>query len=155
LDEKEAWMLMQIKEKKIGGDLTVNCPERKDEYMTAHPKKLHVKSKVEPFENTFKMTINVLVEMDIVESMCGTNYAKEKNYKLMEKEIADEMNDRAAKLVEKVQKEYGVDLFGMGNKVRAKYLRQFEKSKWDQEFPKTKINIQYAVKVRRVGMKMQ
>lgn len=161
LEEDLSWVLMQVKNKQIGGDVTITCPQNASRgggvgsYLTAHPKKVHVKSTVAPYQNTFKMTVDVMVEDDIVESMCNADFSKEESYRLVEKALAAEMNSRARKMVEKVQGEYGVDVFGMGNKVRAKYMKQFEQVDWKKEFPKTKIEVSYTVEVRRVGMKMQ
>lgn len=161
LEEDLSWVLMQVKNKQIGGDVTISCPQNASQgggvgsYLTAHPKKVHVKTTVAPYQNTFKMTVDVMVEDDIVESMCNADFSKEESYRLVEKALAAEMNSRAQKMVEKVQGEYGVDVFGMGNKVRANYMKQFEQLDWKKEFPKTKIEVRYTVEVRRVGMKMQ
>jgi len=161
LEENHSWVLMQIKNKQIGGDVTISCPQNTPRtggvrsYLTAHPKKIHVKTKIETYQNTFKMTVDVKVEEDIIESMCNADFSKEESYRLIEKALATEMNSRAKQMVEKVQGEFGVDVFGMGNKVRAKYMKQFEQLDWQKEYPKTKIEIRYTVEVRRVGMKMQ
>ncbi|TCP52832.1 spore germination protein KC [Tumebacillus sp. BK434] len=162
LNDEESWVLLNIKDKAIGGDITIPCPyaqngadgsERK--YITVHPKKVHVKNKIEPVQDTFRMNVSIMLELDVVESMCDLDYRKKEVVKLIESAISEELNKRARKLVALCQKEYRVDVFGMGNKVRAKYPREFESKNWSDEFPKTQINIDYEVEVRRVGMKMR
>jgi spore germination protein KC len=160
IDENEAWVLTQVRDKQIGGDVTVACPSSRsangtNQYVTAHPKKIHVKSDVEPYGKTFRLKVNLLIEVDIVESMCGYNFKEETTFKIIQKALSDEMNKRAEKLVDDVQNKFKSDIFGMGNKIRAKYLTDFESMNWDAEFPNAKIDIQYSVKIRRVGMKME
>jgi spore germination protein KC len=162
IDEKEAWVLMQVRDKQIGGDLTIACPTSAKmtgsgtkDYVTAHPKKIHVESKIEPYGNTFRMAVEILVETDIVESMCGINFKKEDAFRNIQQALANELNKRAEKLVFDAQNKFVADIFGMGNKVRAKYLNEFESMDWEKEFPNTKIDIHYSVKIRRVGMKME
>jgi spore germination protein KC len=161
LDEQKTWTLLQIRDKAIGGDITIPCPSTKNrktghrKYITAHPKKVHTKTTVEPWKNTFRMKVSILLELDVVESMCDLNYQEKSTVRMIESAISAEMNRRAKYLVEDVQHKYKVDVFGMGNKVRAKYIKQFEKLNWDEEFPKTKIEVDYKVEIRRAGMKMR
>jgi spore germination protein KC len=160
ISEEQAWVLLQIRDKEIGGNVTIPCPGSPSKkggsrYITVHPKKVHVKSSIEPYGKTFRLTYHVLVEDDVIESMCKLDYTKESNYKTVEKALAAEMNKRAVKLIEVAQQTYKTDIFGMGNKIRAKYLDAFESMDWNKQFPNAKLEIQYEVMVRRVGMKLQ
>ncbi|MGZ6530006.1 MAG: Ger(x)C family spore germination protein, partial [Tumebacillaceae bacterium] len=160
ISEQESWVLLQVRDRKIGGNVTIPCPgspspKGGSRYITVHPKKVHVKETIEPYGKTFRLRFNVLVEDDVIESMCNLDYTKEDNYKTVEKALAEEMNKRAVTLIDNVQKKFRTDIFGMGNKLRAKYLDAFESMDWNKEFPNAKIEIQYEVRVRRVGMKLQ
>nr|WP_283809183.1 Ger(x)C family spore germination protein [Tumebacillus amylolyticus] len=160
IEEKEAWILLQSKDEKIGGNITVPCPKKSNgstwtEYTTAHPKKIHVNTQVEPYGKSYKMSQQIQVEVDIIESNCEMNFKNDESFTEIEKALSAELNARAAKLIADTQGKYGVDVFGLGNKVRARYHEQFKKINWLDEFPKAKIEIHYDVKIRRVGMKME
>ncbi|WP_157721970.1 Ger(x)C family spore germination protein [Tumebacillus avium] len=162
IEEEQSWALLHMRDKAIGGDITIPCPAAKQtgsnserKYITAHPKKVHSKSTVAPHQGTFRMDVKITAELDIVESMCDLDYRKKQVVQQIESAISTELEKRAQKLVELCQKEYKVDVFGMGNKVRAKYPHEFERLKWYDEFPQTQINVNYDVEIRRVGMKMR
>ncbi|MFD2170918.1 Ger(x)C family spore germination protein [Tumebacillus lipolyticus] len=159
LDEKDAWVLMQIRDGAIGGEISIPCPEKQNlesgtrKYITAHPKKVHTKSTVEPWGGSFRMSVQVLLELDLIESMCHLDYREKETIQKIEKAFSAELNRRAKKLVDKCIHTYGVDVFGMGNKVRAKYIERFDPANWNKDFTHMSIDVVYQVEIRRVGMK--
>ncbi len=159
LDEKDAWVLMQIRDGAIGGEISIPCPEKQNlesgtrKYITAHPKKVHTKSTVEPWQGSFRMSVQVLLELDLIESMCHLDYREKETIQKIEKAFSAELNRRAKKLVDKCIHTYGVDVFGMGNKVRAKYIERFDPANWNKDFTHMSIDVVYQVEIRRVGMK--
>ena len=84
--------------------------------------------------------------------MCEMDFYKRDTYVKIQEALQNELKARAAKLIEDCQQKFKVDVFGMGNEVRAKYLDRFEQMNWLEEFSKAKI---YEVKIRRSGMKLQ
>lgn len=162
LAEKETDVLLQVRDEQIGADITVPCPtsvqahgQGVKKFVTAHPKKIHSKTNIDKKGDSFRMHSEVLIEVDIAESNCELDYTVEKTNRVIERAIRDEMNRRAAKLIEDVQKKFKSDVFGMGEKVRSKYYAEYQKIKWNEVFPTTTIEINYSVKIRRVGMKMK
>lgn len=159
IDENETWVLLQMRERRVGGNITITCPESKgkgeEKYITAHPKKVHVKKKIVPMGESFRMRLNLQVEVDVDESMCEMDFSKRDTYVKIQEALQNELKARAAKLIEDCQQKFKVDVFGMGNEVRAKYLDRFEQMNWLEEFSKAKIEVNYEVKIRRSGMKLQ
>ncbi|KEO82525.1 Ger(x)C family spore germination protein [Tumebacillus flagellatus] len=160
LNEQESWVLMNLREEQTGGNITIVSPiipkkKNHTDYITVHPKKVHTKTRVTPDGDTFRMTAQVELEVDVIESMGALNFTDEVTFRSVEKALTDEMNKRAKHLVEKVQKQYKVDVFSLGDKVRARCYDRFEQiPNWSEVFPKTKIDVKYSVLIRRVGMKM-
>jgi spore germination protein KC len=161
LDQNATWVLMQVKNQHVGGDITIACPQTRSglnsemvRNITAHPKKIHANTKVDRWKDTFRMRTDVLLEVDIVESECNLDFTKESTHRQIERALQEEMDRRAEKLIEDVQHKYRADVFGMGKRVRAKFFDDFERLNWDEVFPKTKIEIKYSVRIRRIGMKM-
>lgn len=159
IDENETWVLLQMRERQVGGDITITCPDSKgkgeENYITVHPKKVHVKKKIVPMGESFRMRLNLLVEVDVDESMCEKDFSKRDTYVKVQEALQSELKARAAKLIEDCQQKFKVDVIGMGIEARAKYLDRFEQMNWLEEFPKAKIEVNYKVKIRRSGMKLQ
>jgi Ger(x)C family germination protein len=161
LTDDESWMLMNIKQEQVGGTITIPCPIQTSSpdgmrcFITVRPKKVNTKTNVMPDGDTYRMVSKVQMEVDVTETMCQVDYTDEKTFRIIERALTEEMNNRAKALIADVRDKYRVDVFGMGEKVRAHYLDQFEQLKsWGDEFPHTKIEIRYSVLIRRVGMKM-
>ncbi|PWK11483.1 Ger(x)C family spore germination protein [Tumebacillus permanentifrigoris] len=161
LSENQSWVLMNIKQDQVGGTITIPSPIPTPQagashcYITVRPKKVHTKTKVMPDGDTFRMQSKVKMEVDVTETMCDIDYTDEKSFRIIESALTKEMNNRAKELIADVQGKYKVDVFGLGDKVRGHYLDRYEAlNSWEDEFPKTKLEINYEVLIRRVGMKM-
>nr|WP_084372464.1 Ger(x)C family spore germination C-terminal domain-containing protein [Halalkalibacter krulwichiae] len=54
-----------------------------------------------------------------------------------------------------VQEQFGVDIFGFGEKMSKQHYKQFKKhiTDWNEEFKKAKITVGATVYIRRDGMR--
>ncbi|GHI01316.1 Ger(x)C family spore germination protein [Neobacillus kokaensis] len=88
------------------------------------------------------------------ESNSGLDFEYSENLKLLNKKFEKVAEKQVQRTIEKVQKEYGQDIFGFGEAIHRKHPIRWKtlKDNWDQTFPKTKISVTAQIKIKRIGM---
>ncbi len=103
--------------------------------------------------NKLSFTVTLVGEGTLSESNSGLNMRNTKNLKFLETEFEKEVKKQVKQTITKVQKEYGIDIFGFGEVIHRKNPIQWKalKTNWDQTFSETNINIRAKVKIKRIG----
>ncbi|MDH4617675.1 Ger(x)C family spore germination protein [Brevibacillus sp. AY1] len=161
LNPNHTWSLLQIRDKKRGGDVVVKLPGTEDDYVTFRPHFVDTNLEMRLHgarEDGIEAIYHCEVQGDIVE-ITKQGFHKgspEKFIKDMEALIKREMEERANQMIEKVQKQYNSDIFKLGLKLRGHHYRDYWiKHDWNQDFKNFPIRVEYTIKLRRLGMEMQ
>lgn len=67
----------------------------------------------------------------------------------LNEQVSAEVERQVSELVSRVQREFGVDIFGFA---KHSGRLKFEDGKWDQLFPRAKVNVRADVRLRRFGL---
>lgn len=161
LNPVHTWSLLQIRDKKRGGDVVVKLPDTEDDYVTFRPRFVDSNLEMKPLhrrEEGLEAIYHCEIQGDIVE-LTKQGYRKgspEKFIKEMEALIKKEMEERADQMIVKVQKQYNSDIFKLGLKLRGHHYRDYWiKHDWIRDFKNFPIRVEYTIKLRRLGMEMQ
>ncbi|MDZ4533974.1 Ger(x)C family spore germination protein [Bacillus cereus] len=110
-----------------------------------------IRSTIQPKVEHGNISFNVNIESEgkITEywNPFKKNTFNNENIKKIEKKAEKEVQHLVRSTINKMQKEYQVDVTGFGNQLRIKYPKVWEKVKedWDQKF--SEVTIKYAVKI--------
>jgi spore germination protein KC len=116
-----------------------------------------IRSIIEPnFGKNKKLsfTVTLVGEGALTESNSGLNMENTNNLKFLEKEFEKEVQKHIQQTITKVQKEYGIDIFGFGEVIHRKNPIRWKalKTNWDQTFSETNITVRAKIKIKRIGM---
>ncbi len=107
-------------------------------------------------EGNIYLDINIKVEGDIEGNIFGPigTVMDDKFIKKVEKELEKKIIGECSGVMDKMQHQFGVDLWGLDD-----YMHKFHhdlweqiKDRWDQVYPEIKVNIIPDVSVRRIGI---
>jgi spore germination protein KC len=156
LTPREVTTLLHIRDKKKGGTLNINCPEGGENKGIAYrPKTIKTKKTYEKMGGKMAAHIQVRLEGDILESQCQLDLSQPKNSMKVQQAFNRELEKRADKLIQHVQKDLGQDVFGFGTDVRAHHPEWWDSEKWKSDFSKMEIDVHYDVLIRRMGMELK
>ena len=157
----ETWSVMQLRNKHRGGLEVVPIQVKENEFIVFRPSFIDTNITIEPNRNApgeseFSATYHCEVEGELVESTGGRRLLTEnREIEELQQIIKKEMDKRANKLIEKLQKKYNSDILKLGLRLRAQYYHEYWKHHdWDEEFKDFPIRVVYTVKLRRLGMEM-
>lgn len=100
------------------------------------------------------MVMHAKADTDLFESTIPLDPEDEAVVRVMEKRLSEEVSDRIARALGKLQSHYGVDAAGFGGAVRRTLPMQWEKTlkyKWDDLFPEVAVTVNVDIRVRRPG----
>lgn len=110
------------------------------------------KTSVEPIYENGKLTMNIHTKtvVNINELETQIDFTSEKGRGLIKKEAEALIENKIKKIIYKVQKEYGSDIFGFGNMVEREYpkLWRENKEKWDEIFKDLDIQVKSEIEIR-------
>jgi spore germination protein KC len=156
LNDIQSGVLLQVREKMPGGDVVIPLPGKKDEFFTFRPHFVKSKLKVSEQGSQHEAVYHVTLQGDIIETTVPANYKKEEYIEKLQELVRGEMEKRAAKLLQQLQKELKTDVLKLGMALRAHhYWEYWVKHDWEKDFPTFKIKILYTIKIRRLGMEMK
>ena len=116
------------------------------------------KTKVTPIIKDWELSFDVYVKVKgkYAEQVGVTSGGRvDKEYiKECEKEFARTIERRCRITIEKMQKEYNVDVFQLSRKVRTQKPAYWEevKDQWDEIFPNLDINVRADVTIQLIGV---
>ncbi|WP_348635139.1 Ger(x)C family spore germination C-terminal domain-containing protein [Paenibacillus sp. PvP091] len=97
----------------------------------------------------------MLLEGDLLGKTFDTNFSDPKEIEQLEQDAESYLEKETKAMLWKLQKEYKVDILGIGRKVKAFHPQMWRKLDWKTDFPKADIKVTYDVKLRRTGMEME
>ncbi|GMK38066.1 germination protein GerKC [Paenibacillus sp. CCS19] len=153
LDTEETRNMKWVEDKIKHTSLSIPC--QKEHFVQVRIDRSKTRLNVEYANNRPKVTIQIDVDGKISENQCSTiRLSKLSGYdqvrKLTEKEIKSQVEETIAK----VQKNYGVDIFGFGEQLKRNHYQTFKKvrSHWDDEFVKADVTVKVKAEIFRDGM---
>lgn len=153
LDHVLTWPLLQLRNEKRGGDVVIPLPGTKGGYVTFRPH--FVKTRLDT-RNPALAKYSCVLQGDILELTANPKVSKEQFIYQMQALIKKEMESRAKKMLGKLQKEYNSDVLKLGLAMRAHHYRDYWVTHdWRKDFRNFPIEVEYTVKLRRLGMEMQ
>ncbi|TDF95978.1 Ger(x)C family spore germination protein [Paenibacillus piri] len=142
--------------REAGGESYVKIPNSNDYVMVqSRSRKSNFKTRI--VNGKPHVTINVLIEANIL-SKSSSNTELDKNVaKLIERQIEKNAAKKYKDFIAKIQKS-GSDIFGFGEHVRAiqpgYWNREVQSAeKWAQIFKETTVDVAVTIHIRRIGMK--
>ncbi|UED73520.1 Ger(x)C family spore germination protein [Brevibacillus sp. DP1.3A] len=153
LDHLQTWALLQLRNEKPGGDIVIALPKTKNGYVSFRP---HFAKKKVTIQDDFSATFHCELQGDIVELTEDLHIPPEQFVTQMQALIKKEMENRAKKLLQQLQKQYNSDILKLGLTLRAKHYHDYWKTHdWKKDFRDFPIRVKYTIKLRRLGMEMQ
>ena len=139
-----------------GGSINIVDPKDPGGFLTVLLRGAQVKRSVELVEGKPIFTIEGTSEWDIVEQGTGTMLWDRDYLEQVEHRIEMEFQRRCIHIVDKMQREFKVDVFGFGNMLAQKYPDYWKtvKNQWDeQHFPEAEVNVKITADIRRTETK--
>lgn len=104
--------------------------------------------------NTIKCDIVLSGEGTIQENNTNLDLTQPKNLTLLEHALEKKAEKQTLQTIKKVQKQYGTDIFGLGEAVHQKYPSQWKvlKKNWTKQFRKVQVSVHANLTIRRVGL---
>ncbi|WP_219834229.1 Ger(x)C family spore germination protein [Paenibacillus sp. R14(2021)] len=105
-------------------------------------------------ENKLKMEIELSGLGHIVENNTNLDLIELKNLNLVQNSINEKMSEHVLKMITKVQKQYGTDVFGFIQALNRQHPREWSKLKgrWDQIFPNIEVTVKVNVNLKYIGL---
>jgi spore germination protein KC len=102
----------------------------------------------------WKITLKTVTEDDILQNGTNLQLMAPKFAKMLEKDLAVDIQDRVEKTLDQVQGKMKADIFGFADAFHRKYPREWNKMKdrWDEVFPEVKVSYNIRAIIRRPGM---
>lgn len=101
-----------------------------------------------------RMIVEIVAEDDVYESSAPLDLGKEETVLFVEELLRKDIQQRARETVERVQREFAVDVFNFGDAVRRAAPLRWEgglKQRWAEVFPNLPVEIVVSAHVRRTG----
>ena len=143
------WTQNLLKEASI----SILCSKDKRFGVRIYNSRTHIKTHYQG--STPQIEIGIDLEGFLAGSECGFDMEKMETYKKMEVLVNRSIETRILGTIQKVQKEYGVDIFGFGEDMYRQDKEAFKKVRnhWDEEFKKAKVVVNADLKMRRSGIR--
>lgn len=137
--------------------VSIPCEEEsnKDRVMGLVITNSHIKLQTEYEGDTPQLKVNIYGEARINSLECVKDLTQMEVFEEIEEKAKTHIEKQVAGTIEKVQKEYGVDIFGFGevlNRQNYKKAKEVE-DMWDEEFKKGEVNVNVEIAVRRSGIR--
>lgn len=116
-----------------------------------------ISSKVIPkFDKNGKPSFTVILKGDgaISESDSKLDVSYSNNIRFLEREFSKQAKAQVQQTIVKVQKEYGLDVFGFGEELHQHHPEKWKSlsANWDQLFPEAVITVKAKIKIKHIGM---
>ncbi|WP_334072449.1 MULTISPECIES: Ger(x)C family spore germination protein [Paenibacillus] len=133
--------------------VTANIPED-DGYVSMDMNKIG--SKIQPmFENDkVKIRVKLTGQGMIRENNTGLDLTQTRHIALVKEALEKHIEEQVLRTIQKVQKEFGADVFGFGETIHRKHLSRWKtlKNNWNKEFREVEISVKADLSIRRIGV---
>ncbi len=105
-------------------------------------------------QGRWSMDIRIDAEEEVEQNATRLNISKPQITDQIERDAEELIRKQAKDTLEKVQKEWGTDIFGFGEAFNRKYPQRHEEMKahWDELFRTVKVTVSPKVTIRRAGL---
>lgn len=141
------WILEDLKKRTVfikykNGDASLN---------------LHrLKCKIVPYinEDPKKFIINLSADAELFENNTSLKIPTKRDIVILEKEFGKHLEKQVLQTIQKVQTEFGVDIFGFGEVIHLKhpYYWKTIKENWDEQFSKANMTIKVDIDIEQTGL---
>ncbi|WP_282940992.1 Ger(x)C family spore germination protein [Paenibacillus sp. RC67] len=102
----------------------------------------------------WSVTVKINTEDDVIQNTTQLDLSNPKLTKKLEKELAEDIEQRIKAALVRPQKQLNADIFNFADAFRRKYPKEWHevKDRWDEVFPTVEVNIQASAKILRTGM---
>lgn len=154
LDDYETRGLLWLKGEVMEGIVTVPSPSEPEKEVSIKIRRGKTKIIPEYDGENIRFNVEMEVEGDMVEQQSREDLAKPEMIKALEESMAGEIKKRSILVVKKVQKDYGVDIFGFGEAFHRGYKKDWKelKDRWDEEFTQAEVDIAVEAHIREIGL---
>lgn len=147
------WIINQVE----GGAVTFSSEEQGMNLVDAYSP-VTTMSSIRPRLHNGEMQILVKIksEGDLVEKQQPADILVAGNLQQIRAAVEKEVEKRVKLLVEKVQREFQLDIFGFGEEINRRYPKVWNeiKDRWEEEiFPVVPVEVQVDLDIRRIGVK--
>ncbi|MCS0669821.1 Ger(x)C family spore germination protein [Cytobacillus firmus] len=151
LEDSRNYLWLQNKINKTS--ITVKCSENQYLGLRVYDTRTKIKGKLE--NGKAKINVKIRAEAYIDGTHCNDQLDKAKTYKERGGIAQKQINEMVTKTIEKVQQEYGTDIFGFGEVVLRQDYQNFKKvlKNWDEKFADADINVDTTLIIRRTGIR--
>ena len=116
-----------------------------------------LKSKIVPEirkGNKIRFNVTVSGKGELFENNNNLNVDHTKNVKFLERKFEKQIKEQVLQTVQKVQKEYGIDIFGFGEVIHRKHPQQWKtlKKDWDETFKKAEVSLNVDITIKHTGL---
>ena len=114
------------------------------------------KTQVTPVLDGKDIIINLNIDTTVaIDEIAGTeNYIDNEGRIKLEQNAEKTLKERIESLIEKIQSEYGTDIFGFGSKLREDKIEVWNlvSSNWEETFKNLKVNVKTKVHIKNSAM---
>ncbi len=105
-------------------------------------------------DSPIKFTITLSGDAEIFENNTNLDLVPRKNLKILERAFEQHLEKQVLQTVHKVQKEYGVDIFGLGEVIHLKQPQQWKslKKDWNSKFKEAKVVVKVNLTIKSNGL---
>jgi spore germination protein KC len=153
LNDEQARALLWLRNDVDRGAITIELPGT-DQKISIRI--LHAQTKYKPSMRNghIHMDVNIRAEGNVSENNSNLDLTNPHLLEKVEREVTDSIRARIMETVEHAQKDFKADIFGFGTIVYRNMPAEWErlKSKWNEEFPRTEVDLHIALNIHRIGM---
>lgn len=134
-------------------ELSIPC--EKNKFFSIRVIRTGSKTKASFKNQTPHFTIYINAETQLTGTQCKEDLDKTKVYEVLEKKTEQYIQKDILATIQKVQKNYKVDIFGFGDEMKHGNYQYFKRVKahWDQEFSRATFDVKATVTLRRSGIR--
>ncbi len=136
------------------GSVSLNLPGSQGGAAGVRIDNSHVEMIPKIEQGEWSMTVRIHVEDDIEVNETVLSMKNPRFTQIIEEAAEKKIYAQAQKMLQRVQHDLRADILGFAEAFHRKYPREWEqvKDRWDQVFPRVKVNLQVKVDVERVGL---
>ncbi len=153
LDRKETRGLLWLKGEATKGIITIPCPNHPKEKLSVDI--MRGSTEITPSIARGKpvFTIKIKMEGDLKEVHCPLPLGEPATIHHLEKEFARDMEERVRGTFYKIQKQYAVDVIGLGNHFYRRYPQEWKilAPRWEKVFPEVGVEFQVQTSIIHSG----
>ncbi|MDQ0155529.1 Ger(x)C family spore germination protein [Robertmurraya andreesenii] len=133
--------------------VTTPCSDNEEKFFDLLITKNKTTLKTNYRGDTPVLQVKIHAESNLNSMQCAKDLTKMKTYSEIEKVAENHIKNMVEATIKKVQKEYGVDIFGFGEELNRQHYQKAKEigNQWDKEFARADVEVHAQVAIRRTG----